>query len=178
MIKVIDLEATCWNDGTNDRKSEIIEIGGVTIDLSTGKRIDEFQSFIKPILNPKLSDFCKQLTSIEQKDVDSARRFNEVYPRFCEWFGSKHKNTLASWGKYDKNQLIKDCDLHGLSWRLSDEHWNLKHMFEQRFKCEKMGLNTAVKMLNMSFEGIHHRGISDAQNAGNVLIRIFHADRV
>ena len=175
MIKVIDLEATCWNDGSNDRVSEIIEIGGVSVDLSTGQIIDRFQAFIRPQLNPILSDFCKELTSITQKDVDTARYFNEVYPSFVKWFGSKNKHILASWGNYDKNQLRRDVERHGLEWKMGDEHWNLKHMFEQRFATgSQMGLNTAVQRLGMKFVGTHHRGISDAENGGNILIRMFH----
>lgn len=58
---IFDLEATCW--AQKGPISEIIEIGAVKIgpDLNT---ISEFSSFVKPMRNPILSDFCKELTSI------------------------------------------------------------------------------------------------------------------
>lgn len=67
---IFDLEATCWeNDRT--KQNEIIEIGAVKLDENLAV-IGEFQTFIKPKLNPILSDFCKKLTSISQEEVDQA----------------------------------------------------------------------------------------------------------
>ena len=43
---------------------ETIEIGLVVIDLETLEVVDEFQRFVRPQINPVLTDFCKQLTSI------------------------------------------------------------------------------------------------------------------
>ena len=36
------------------------------LDLQTGKVVDEFQQYVLPRDNPKLSDFCKTLTGISQ----------------------------------------------------------------------------------------------------------------
>ena len=54
---------------------EIIEIGAVMVDRETLSIVDEFQTFIKPIRHPILTDFCKQLTSITQSQVDTAPTF-------------------------------------------------------------------------------------------------------
>lgn len=43
-----------------------VEFPAVLLDLQTGKIIDEFQQFVLPRENPKLSDFCKTLTGISQ----------------------------------------------------------------------------------------------------------------
>jgi hypothetical protein len=40
LLNVVDVEATCWQDGPPDGQvSEIIEIGLTTVDLSLGQRI-------------------------------------------------------------------------------------------------------------------------------------------
>lgn len=57
---------------------EMIEIGLVVIDLETLEIVDEFQRFVRPQINPVLTDFCKQLTSIQQEDVDGAGIYVEV----------------------------------------------------------------------------------------------------
>ena len=44
-----------------------IEIGLVVIDLETLEIVDEFQRFVRPQINPFLTDFCKELTSIQQR---------------------------------------------------------------------------------------------------------------
>ena len=73
---VFDLEATCWEERDN-RRNETIEIGAVLINEKQ-EVISEFQQFVKPLMNPVLSDFCTNLTSIQQADVDDAPLFPEA----------------------------------------------------------------------------------------------------
>ncbi|NWB24083.1 hypothetical protein HX824_25995 [Pseudomonas sp. D4002] len=47
-----------------------IEIGLVVIDLGTLEIVDECQRFVRPQTNPVLTDFCRQLTSMQHADVD------------------------------------------------------------------------------------------------------------
>jgi inhibitor of KinA sporulation pathway (predicted exonuclease) len=62
---VLDLEATCCDRGTIKRhEMEIIEIGAVMVGAKTLTIRDEFQTFIKPVRHPVLTEFCKSLTSI------------------------------------------------------------------------------------------------------------------
>ena len=66
---------------------EIIEIGAVRIDAAL-TIIDEFDSFFRPVVEPKLSQFCTALTTIKQADVDGADMFPAVFARFLEWIGA------------------------------------------------------------------------------------------
>jgi hypothetical protein len=54
---------------------EIIEIGAVAVEAATGKRISEYQAFIRPVRNPILTNFCLNLTSITHDQVDSADEY-------------------------------------------------------------------------------------------------------
>lgn len=119
---ILDLEATCW-EGDRTKRNEIIEIGAVRV--IDGKITDEFQRFIKPHLNPTLSDFCKQLTSIKQEDVDNAESFPIVISYFLDWI--KEDCYLCSWGFYDKKQFTSDCDLHKIPTGWLRNHISLKH---------------------------------------------------
>ena len=76
---IFDLEATCWDSGakTNNQINEIIEIGAVKLGENLAQ-VGTFQTFIKPTKNPILSDFCVELTSIKQRDVDNAPYFAEA----------------------------------------------------------------------------------------------------
>lgn len=47
--------------------------------------MDEFESFVKPRLHPILSDFCTELTSIQQSDVENAELLEAVLPRHQDW---------------------------------------------------------------------------------------------
>jgi len=105
---ILDLEATCWESKNKRDQNEIIEIGALKID-SDGYIVSEFCEFIKPILNPDLSDFCIELTTIEQADIDASDTYNVVIERFKEWIGPEEPYVLCSWGFYDKRQFEKDC---------------------------------------------------------------------
>lgn len=170
---ILDLEATCWeNDRT--KQNEIIEIGAVMIgqDLSIK---DEFQAFIKPKINPKLSEFCIKLTSINQEDVDNAAEFPAVIKDFNKWITSSGEPYyLCSWGFYDKKQLKKDCELHGVDSSWIGKHISIKHQHGKLIGVEKgVGMGAALKMLNIPLEGVHHRGIDDARNISKIFIKIF-----
>src|ERR1035437_5649018 len=106
-LVIFDLEATCWEEGAELKRvdSEIIEIGAVRVDKETGEIIDKFQSFVKPHFHLELSDYCKNLTSIQQDDVDAANMFYEVMPTFDYWLGETDEY-IMSWGMYDKNQIL------------------------------------------------------------------------
>jgi inhibitor of KinA sporulation pathway (predicted exonuclease) len=108
---IVDLEATCW-EGRDNSKNEIIEIGAV---LVSGQRriLSEFEGFVKPLMHPVLSSFCKTLTSIRQDQVDQAPYFYEAVASFRQWieeFGAEY--VLCSWGYYNKLQFEQDCRLH------------------------------------------------------------------
>ena len=80
----LDSEWTCWENSLENRWSdpeyppEAIQIGLAIYDLSQGRILDEFVSYVSPTINPILSDYCKNLLLITQEIVDQARRFPEV----------------------------------------------------------------------------------------------------
>lgn len=79
-LLIVDLEATCWEDKSMFAEMETIEIGALLIDLHDRDNAREFDCFIRPVRNPILSDFCKNLTSINQEDVDRAETFPVAFP--------------------------------------------------------------------------------------------------
>src|ERR1043165_8944279 len=101
---IVDLEATCWEKGTSPDRMEIIEIGAGLLDSSTGPVSKEFGAFVKPVASPELSEFCTQLTSIRQEDVDQAEIFPMVFWQFVDWIGVEPFR-LCSWRAYDLNQF-------------------------------------------------------------------------
>lgn len=168
---ILDLESTCWeNDRT--RQNEIIEIGAVKVS-SDLQMVDEFQTFIKPMMHPRLSNFCTKLTSITQEHVDHAPSFLQALKSFQDWIGQE-EYWLCSWGFYDKSQLKKDCELHRTQTAWLKKHISIKHQHGKMIGIEKgVGMERALKMLNIPLDGTHHRGIDDARNIAKIFIRIF-----
>lgn len=167
---ILDLEATCWKDRNVKKQNEIIEIGAIKID-GNGKIISEFSEFVKPKLNPELSDFCKDLATIEQSDIDSADTFDIVIERFKKWINLDEPYILCSWGFYDKNQFAKDCDLHNLDKNWLNNHISLKHQYVKIKKLNKpIGMSGALKREGFELDGTHHRGIDDARNIAKIFL--------
>ena len=48
------------------------------IDTHEVKEIDVFHQYVKPKLNPKLSEFCTELTGIVQDTVDKGKSIEEA----------------------------------------------------------------------------------------------------
>jgi inhibitor of KinA sporulation pathway (predicted exonuclease) len=175
---VIDFEATCCDRGTVPRHAmEIIEFGVVMADAHF-RVIDEFQSFVKPVRHPVLTPFCKQLTSIRQRDVDAAPTFTECVATFKSWLYRYHDFAFCSWGDYDHSQLQQDCDFHRIANPVSAPHRNVKRLFSERQGLKKKyGLAEAVARTGLPFSGTHHRGIDDARNIASLLPFAFDAPK-
>lgn len=169
---IFDLEATCWRGRPPKGITEIIEIGAVMVDRY-GDEVSRFSEFVRPIVNPLLSGFCKKLTSISQEDVDPARTFGRVSQSFREW-GEMYDDEyiLMSWGLDDSFLLRNDCKLHK-----QDDEWTYQYIdLKKAYRNLKglkhaSGMKATVKKEGFEFTGQHHRAIADAENLAKVFIK-------
>ena len=167
---IIDLEATCCAKRIiTKEKMEIIEIGAVMVEAKSLKVVDEYETFIKPILNPTLTTFCKTLTTITQDDVNEAMGYKEAMRDFKKWYSKYDDFLFCSWGDYDKIQFKLDCRLHDIEFPFSDEHLNIKKEFAKVQGVKPCGLDMALAHVNLELVGTHHRGIDDARNMGRLM---------
>lgn len=167
---IFDVEATCWQ-GNHHKQQEIIEIGAVKIN-GYGEAISLFNSFVRPILNPNLSTFCTELTSITQIDVNRAPRFPEVIEDFKDWIEVEEDNyLLCSWGSFDKKILISDCQLHNLEDEWVDSFINLKRQYHEiKGIRHARGMRRVLEKEGFEFTGDQHRGIDDAKNLAKIFL--------
>jgi len=172
LMLVIDLEATCCNQGSvPQQEMETIQIGAVIATLS-GEVMGEWSSHVRPIRHPVLTTFCTQLTSISQVEVDAADSFPAVIARLAEWMENSYKavDCWASWGAYDHHQLQQDLAFHSAPWRLPSKHLNLKAAFAKKFRLKKRpALSTALTLVGLEFSGMPHNALDDARNAVRLL---------
>jgi len=170
---ILDLEATCW-ESKSKGPNEIIEIGAVCVNEKK-EILGEFVSFVKPTVHPVLSEFCTQLTSIQQVDVDSAPFFSEAVNAFQNWYLQYDSEyLLCSWGFYDKAQFEKDCIRHGVDTDWLRHHISLKHQYPEIKKLNKsIGMKGALGIEGIELTGTHHRGIDDARNITKIFLKHF-----
>lgn len=185
----VDLEATCDSApeglpilevesyllAVPRTEMETIEFGAVMIDLHEGGRVvAEFSRFIKPVLHPELTEFCKKLTTITQADVDRAQGYAEVAQEidaFLEPYRAEGW-MWCSWGDYDRKQLEADALRAGCPPALDPtRHTNMKKWHGKLFACRAIGLWSATESVGLKWVGTYHRGIDDARN----LSRVFNA---
>lgn len=169
---VIDLEATTEEGGWPVAEMEIIEIGASVVNQE-GREIDHFERFVRPVRRPLLTPFCRELTHIQQSFIDSALTLPAVWPQFERWIAQHRERLVAwsSWGDYDRQQLQQDWRQHQLTSELATlPHINLKQRFAKARHLQKpCGLNTALQLAGMHFNGQQHRALSDARNTARLL---------
>ena len=162
----IDLEWTCWDcPPPPGIKQEIIEIGVVALDLKTLKIIDEAAHFVRP-RRWDISQKCTYLTGITDDDIRKAKPLREVISHFEKQFNPKGKPSYA-WGD-DGSVLAGACKREGVK-NPVENSMNLARIFQGVFAAaDQVGLESAVQMLGMSFDGFAHGALSDARNAALV----------
>ena len=177
---VVDLEATCADDGSLPRdQMEIIEIGAVLLNARTFETESEFQTFVRPVRHPVLTDFCTELTKIVQSEVDSAPSFAEAVDLMNRWMDQYEDALFCSWGNYDRNQFLQDCEYHGVAYPFGAGHLNLKEEFSRSQSLRKrLGVTAALRRLGLRFEGTHHRAIDDARNIARIVRHVVGGDGV
>ena len=169
---IFDIEATCWKGRPPSLVQEIIEIGAVSIN-AYGEFQGSFNKFIRPIINPRLSSFCRELTSIEQWEIDRSDDFDVVAEAFQDWANIFEEDyVLCAWGNFDKRMLIQDCKLHEMDYHWAEKFINLKEQYRNIRRLRRpQGLKAVVEKEGFEFTGIHHRGISDAENLAKVFLK-------
>jgi inhibitor of KinA sporulation pathway (predicted exonuclease) len=169
---VIDLEATCSDDGAiSPTEMEIIEIGACWA-TADGEVLERFQSFVKPANRSTLTPFCVELTGIQQQQVDSAPGFLSASQALADFARRRRTPTSiwGSWGAYDRKQFERECARHGTSDPLGMEHLNLKRLFAKAQRIGKeVGMLKALQLAGLQLEGPHHRALSDAANIARLL---------
>lgn len=167
-----DLEATCWLGRPPKGIQEIIEIGAVKVN-EYGEVIGEYNRFVRPTVNTKLSSFCTKLTTITQQDVDKAQTFPYVGKDFQDWIDIYDDDyVLCAWGEFDIRMLKKDCDLHKMDTDWLHSFSNIKRQYQILKKLDKgTGLKKTTHAEGFEFTGKHHRAIADAENLAKIFCK-------
>lgn len=177
-ILVVDLEATCTDQNLFPRtEMETIEIGAVLCHADSLAPVAEFQTFIRPVRHPRLTPFCRRLTTITQEEVDGAPEFPAAMANLSAWLsqtcgarpnGGVHA-AFASWGAYDWGQLEQDAAYHGVALPGFVARHNLKARFAAAEGSRPRGMGDALRRAGLPLLGTHHRGIDDARNIARLM---------
>lgn len=158
--------------------AEIIEIGAVKVKEIDGRLqiADTFQTFVKPIRDSSFTAHTTSFTGITLQDIQNAPPLTAAIEAFRSWIGSE-PYYMCAWGPDDKYQLVKSCNEHKVPLDWICNHNDIQKQFSKKNSTDatfrQIGLKRALEMLEIPFEGSHHRAVDDAINTAKVFIASF-----
>jgi inhibitor of KinA sporulation pathway (predicted exonuclease) len=168
-ILVVDIESTCWEDKPpRGQESEIIEIGLCVLDVATLERLEKRSIMVKPARSA-VSPFCTALTTLTQAEVNQGIALADACAILAQEYDSRQR-TWASYGDYDRRQFERQCAAKNISYPFGPTHINVKNLFAVSLAlAREVGMDEALRLLNLPLEGTHHRGGDDAWNIAKIL---------
>ncbi|CAL9769579.1 unnamed protein product [Musa acuminata subsp. burmannicoides] len=174
---VIDFEATCDKD-KNPHPQEIIEFPSVLVNSATGQLEAVFQTYVRPAYHQHLSDFCKELTGIQQIQVDRGVLLSEALLMHDKWLekrGIKHNSfVVVTWSNWDCRVMLEsECRFKKIRKPPYFNRWiNLKVPFQEMFQGVRCNLKEAIQLAGLTWEGRAHCGLDDARNTARLLVHL------
>jgi len=171
-IIVVDVESTSWAAGPPaGEESEIIEVGVCTLDVASNERGERRSILVRP-KRSRVSDYCRELTTLTQDQVDRGVSFAESCDVLKHSFESKHR-TWASWGDYDRRQFERQCAAENIKYPFGPTHINVKNLFAITHNLRhEIGMAGALEIMKLPLDGTHHRGADDAWNIAAILSQL------
>jgi len=170
-ILVVDVEATCWNNSSSERRhqeSEIIEVGYALLEQRSGRITQNDHLVIKPAKS-EVSAFCTDLTGWTASALESGMSYADACTYLRQKLSSR-RWVFASWGNYDRCQFERQSKQFDVPYPFGKSHLNVKDLFVLLSgRSRAYNVETALKILNLEFEGRPHSGKDDARNIARIL---------
>ncbi|XP_071288779.1 3'-5' exoribonuclease 1-like [Agelaius tricolor] len=142
---------------------------------------DTFQQYVKPEINPKLSDFCISLTGITQDIVDKADIFPQVLQNVVEWMrqrelGTKYSYSMLSDGSWNMSKFLNiQCRISCIKYPSFAKKWiNIRKSYGNVYKVPRnqTKLTIMLENLGMSYDGRPHSGLDDSKSIARIAVRM------
>lgn len=173
-IVVFDTEFTAW-EGSEERNwsaageyREIVQIGAVKIETKSMEELESMLVYVKPVKNPKLSEYFIKLTGILQEVVDrDGIGYAEALDKFTLWSGGLK---LYSWGG-DKDVLEENAKLLGIEFPFpSSQFADIQEFFRaQGVPVEKYMSSTIPRAFGEEPLLRAHDALNDARSIAQAL---------
>ena len=176
-----DLEFTCWEDSNvfnnwkeSKKPPEVIQMGFAHCEKYNGEINSQFSTYLKPIINSNISNYCKNLLKIDQDIINIAPVIEIAVQNLSNWLNKFQDDTLfLSWGSEDFYLLNEDCIRKGVSNPLD----NIFYLDLMRVSYQELGENNILffffvvvkKHLNIYEEDHSHHALEDAIELQSIL---------
>ena len=179
---ILDIEMTC--DGKQDNgkfiddgrmkraQREIISVGFVVCDDKYNIK-NRYSSFVKPVNNPTITDYCENLTGITQNDINHGKKCNNAFRDIREMCKKYSINYIFTFGNADKDGIIvsakwikkkkeKVNNLYFISEKIFDVKPAILKGINSKNYRRSPSLSKIAEMLQIKMKGKHHNALNDA----------------
>ncbi len=176
-ILIIDIEATCWQgDPPPGQGSEIIEVGLCLLEVATLTHVERRSILVRPARST-VSAFCTELTTLTQADVEAGVPLAQACQTLAQEYQASSR-LWASYGDYDRQQFMRNCDEFGVLYPFGPGHLNVKTLLAISLGLKKeVGMSKGLAALGLPLEGVHHRAGDDAWNIAAILAALLRRAR-
>ena len=115
----LDLEYTCWENSIQDDwpdpqfPAEILQVGMAVFDLIQGQCLNNFSTYVRPVLNPRMSDYCVNLLQISQNIIDDSPALPQVINKISSFLSDYgDDSTLVCAFGPDCKRFLDDATRH------------------------------------------------------------------
>jgi inhibitor of KinA sporulation pathway (predicted exonuclease) len=167
-ITIFDLEYTAWECSmarhwlTPGEFKEVVQIGAVKLDADSFAILAEFETLVRPRINPHLSPYFEKLTGITSETVARhGKDFAAAYARFLDFAG---EGPIAAFG-HDERVLEANLRLYGMSGtRVLPPFYDLRGWFAA-LGMDPRGMHSCdlAPALGLAFVGQTHNALHDAR---------------
>ena len=154
---------------------EVIQFGAVMLDENYNM-LTKFSSYVKPVYS-SVNNIINQLTGITNQNLEKADDFLTLFDKFFYWRGEGDITTFC-WSKADFNQLWAELEAKGKHrydlFAVLHDFVDLQNIFGKLVSSKKpVGLEVAMRLLQMDYKGQVHTALSDSYNTARILHKLF-----
>ena len=182
MYGLLDIEMTCDGRQEDGRfiddgrmkhsQREIISVGFVVCDDRYNIK-NRYSSIVKPVHNPIITDYCKNLTGITQKDVNCGKKCNNAFRDMREMcrrysvdhiftFGNADKDGIISSAKWIRKNGEEANNLYFILGKVIDVRPAILKKIDCRNHRRSPSLSKIAEKLEVTMKGNHHDALNDA----------------
>ncbi len=173
-IVIFDTEFTAW-EGSMERKwsgeneyREMVQIGAIMVETERLSEISSLLLYVRPKINPTLSEYFMNLTHITQEEVDEKGvPFKEALEKFYAW---SEGFPIYCWGG-DTKVLQENADLYGVeNLFATTPGGNIKPLFESHgITTEGYMSSTIPRAFGEEPPPAAHDALNDARSIAQAL---------
>lgn len=164
---IFDTEFTSWKgcnekgwDKNKNQFRELVQLSAIKVNGDNLHTVDTFDAYSKPIKNPVLSEYLKNLTGIKQEDIDKARPAKQVIEEFLDWSDGLYCYS------YGEDIDILNENIGDTKNQIREERFiNIKPFFKNRgVPVEKYNSGKLHKFFNIDMDGHEHNALFDTKS--------------